>query len=51
MQDSNRSIRVRTKINSSDINDRYVNVKLDNDSDIIELLSLKRDTSSFYKTH
>lgn len=51
MQDSNRSIRVRTKINSSDVNDRYVNVKLDNDIDIIELLSLKIDTSNFYKTH
>lgn len=51
MQDSNRSIRVRTKVNSSDANDRYVNVKLDNDIDIIELLSLKIDTSNFYKTH
>jgi hypothetical protein len=51
MQDSNRSIRIRTKVNSQDASDRYVSVKLDNDIDIIELLSLKIDTTNFYKVH
>lgn len=47
MQGNNRSLRVRANVSE----DQYVNVKLDSDVGIIELLSLKIDTSNFYKIH
>jgi len=50
MIENNRSIRIRTKVGNDDA-DKYVSVKLDSDVNIIELLSLKIDTSNFYKMH
>lgn len=50
MSESNKTYRIRTKINSKDDKDRYININLDNDIDILEILSLKLDTKNFYKT-
>lgn len=50
MEGSNRSLRIRTKVGNDDA-DKYVSIKLDSDVNIIELLSLKIDTSNFYKMH
>lgn len=47
MSNSNRSLRVRTKVGK----DKYVNVDLSQDYDIIELLSLKIGKENAYKFH
>jgi hypothetical protein len=51
MSENNRTYRIRTKINSNDEADRVINVNLNRDYDVFELLSLKIDTSNFYKLH
>lgn len=51
MSESNKSYRIKTKINPKEETDKYLNVKLDNDIDILEILSLKLKTKNFYKLH
>ena len=46
---NNKSYRIRTDINSE--TEKVINVKVDNDYDILEILSLKFETENLYKLH
>lgn len=50
MSENNRNLRIRTKVGREN-KDKYVNVNLNSDIGILEILSLKIDTSNFYKRH
>lgn len=51
MNETNKSYRIRTEVNPKDRQDKYINVQLNNDIGILEILSLKLDTTNFYKLH
>ena len=48
---SNRTYRISTNVDSGEGGDKFVNINLDRDSAIVEMLSLKIDTTNFYKLH
>lgn len=50
MSESNRSYRIRTKVGREN-EDKFINVSLNQDYDVLEILSLKIDTTNFYKLH
>lgn len=49
MSENNKTYRIRTGIGEQ--SDRYVSLNLNQDIDVLELLSLKVDTTNFYKLH
>lgn len=49
--ENNRTYRIRTKVGNNENNDKVVSINLNQDIDIVELLSLKIDTTNFYKLH
>lgn len=49
--ENNRTYRIRTKVGNNENSDKVVSINLNQDIDIVELLSLKIDTTNFYKLH